>query len=66
MEGQNEAPGTGPLMTSGEAAAKLRVSRATLKSWRKRGALKALKTPGGELRYRPEDVRDVLQEVVEV
>ena len=55
------------LLTSAEVCERLRVTAVTLLDWRKNGHLKALKTPGGFLRYRESDVRAVLQEeVIEV
>ena len=55
------------LLTSAEACDLLRVTPVTLLEWRKRGHLKALKTPGGFIRYRESDVKAVLQEeIIEV
>lgn len=52
------------LMTSAEVCQWLRVTPKTLQDWRKQGHLKALKTPGGYVRYRESDVRAVLQEEI--
>ena len=50
------------LLTSAEVCRRLKVTPKTLHDWRKQGHLKALKTPGGYIRYRESDVRAVLHE----
>ena len=49
-------------MTSDEAKQALRVSALTLWRWRRAGKLVAFKLPGGGLRYREQDLINVLEE----
>jgi len=46
----------GSLLTVGEAAARLKVSPATVRRWTVSGDLRAERTEGGHRRYRPEDI----------
>lgn len=51
------------LLKSGEVARKLQVSCKTLRSWCDEGSGPAhLRTPGGHIRFRPEDVESWLNE----
>lgn len=52
-----DASPVGELLTPGEAAAQLRVHRATLVRWADRDGLTAVKTPGGHRRYVAAEVR---------
>ena len=49
-------------MTSDDAKQALRVSALTLWRWRRQGKLTAFKLPGGGLRYREQDLINVLKE----
>ena len=49
-------------MTSDEAKRAIRVSSITLWRLRRAGKLVAFKLPGGGLRYREQDLREVLKE----
>lgn len=62
MEEVQQAGKTDTLMTSAEVCSELRVTAKTLQNWRRAGRLRGLRTPGGYLRYRPEDVKAVLEE----
>ncbi len=50
------------LLTTDEVCRHFRISATTLWRWRRDGRLVALKTPGGQLRFRESDVLKVLQE----
>lgn len=49
------------LLTAEEVRRYLRISEMTLWRWRQAGKLVALRTPGGQLRFREEDVQRVLE-----
>lgn len=49
------------LLTTREAAARLRISRETLLDWRVRGLIRGLRLPSGDYRWRAEDVDGCLQ-----
>lgn len=51
------------LLTTTEVAERLRVSVATVNKYARKGALVAITLPGGQRRYRPEDVERLLQPV---
>ena len=44
------------LLTSGEAAARLGVSIATLRRWANAGHIVSVRTPGGQRRFRSSDL----------
>ena len=50
------------LLTAEEVREALQVSGVTLWRWRREGKLVALKTPGGSLRFREEDVLKALEQ----
>jgi excisionase family DNA binding protein len=50
----------GELLTSAEVASLFGVDRRTVVLWAKRGRLPALRTPGGQHRFRAEEIRRVL------
>ena len=50
------------LLTAREVRKSLRVSEPTLWRWRRDGKLKALKLPGGGVRFRDADVLKVLRD----
>jgi excisionase family DNA binding protein len=50
------------LLTSGELAAIFRVDRKTITRWTLEGRIPSIRTPGGQHRFRPEDVRALLAE----
>jgi excisionase family DNA binding protein len=45
-----------PLMTRQDVAARFRVHVRTVDEWARQGRLKTIHTPGGQRRFRPEDV----------
>ena len=49
------------LLTVQEVCQHLQVDRDTLWRWRRAGRIAALKTPGGQLRFRESDVQKVLE-----
>ena len=49
-----------PLMTLDEVITWLRISRTTANRWRNNGLLPAIKLPSGIVRYRREDVEQLL------
>lgn len=52
------------LLKSEDVCQAFRISPATLWRWRQASRIVALKTPGGQLRFRESDVRRVLEEEV--
>jgi excisionase family DNA binding protein len=50
------------LLTVGEAAARLHVSKQTIRRWITEGILKASRTPGGHYRIRAADADAALRE----
>jgi excisionase family DNA binding protein len=48
------------LLTTGRAAEELQVSVQTVRRWEKKGHLVAVRTPGGQRRFRRSDVEAVL------
>jgi excisionase family DNA binding protein len=49
------------LLTSAEVASLFGVDRRTVVLWAKRGRIPALRTPGGQHRFRADDIRGLLQ-----
>jgi excisionase family DNA binding protein len=58
---QAEGP-DGDLLTSAEVASLFGVDRRTVVLWAKRGRIPALRTPGGQHRFRAEEIRGLLEE----
>jgi excisionase family DNA binding protein len=56
-----DAPSTPKILRRGEAAQRLGVHPNTLAGWVKRGWLKGVEMPGGEIRFREDEV-DALRE----
>ena len=50
------------LLTSAEVASLFGVDRRTVVLWAKRGRIPALRTPGGQHRFRAEEIRGLLDE----
>ncbi len=50
------------LLTSNEVRNHFKIAPTTIWRWRKSGKLLALKTPGGQLRFRESDLLRVLEE----
>ena len=50
------------LLTSAEVANLFGVDRRTVVLWAKRGRIPALRTPGGQHRFRAEEIRGLLDE----
>jgi excisionase family DNA binding protein len=50
----------GELLTSAEVASLFGVDRRTVVLWAKRGRLPALRTPGGQHRFRADEIRRLL------
>jgi excisionase family DNA binding protein len=50
------------LLTSAKVASLFGVDRRTVVLWAKRGRIPALRTPGGQHRFRAEEIRDLLEE----
>ena len=50
------------LLTSAEVASLFGVDRRTVVLWAKRGRISALRTPGGQHRFRAEEIRGLLDE----
>jgi excisionase family DNA binding protein len=50
------------LLTSAEVASLFGVDRRTVVLWAKRGRIPALRTPGGQHRFRAEEIRGLLEE----
>jgi excisionase family DNA binding protein len=71
MEGNGKSQGSAParsgrnatddLLTSAEVAALFGVDRRTVVLWAKRGRLPALRTPGGQHRFRADEIRRLLE-----
>lgn len=53
--------GAGELMTSGDVARMFGVDPKTVARWADAGKLNAMRTLGGHRRYRPADVRSLLE-----
>ena len=51
----------GELLTSAEVASLFGVDRRTVVLWAKRGRLPALRTPGGQHRFRADEIRQLLE-----
>jgi excisionase family DNA binding protein len=51
----------GKLLTSAEVASLFGVDRRTVVLWAKRGRLPALRTPGGQHRFRADEIRQLLE-----
>jgi excisionase family DNA binding protein len=51
------------LLTSAEVASMFGVDRRTVVLWAKRGRLPALRTPGGQHRFRSHEIKRLLQQV---
>jgi excisionase family DNA binding protein len=51
------------LLTSAEVASMFGVDRRTVVLWAKRGRLPALRTPGGQHRFRAMEIQRLLQQV---
>ena len=49
------------LLTSAEVATLFGVDRRTVVLWAKRGRIPALRTPGGQHRFRAEEIRGLLE-----
>jgi excisionase family DNA binding protein len=49
------------LMTSAEVAGLFGVDRRTVVLWAKRGRIPALRTPGGQHRFRADEIRGLLE-----
>jgi excisionase family DNA binding protein len=50
------------LLTSAEVASLFGVDRRTVVLWAKRGRIPALRTPGGQHRFRADEIRGLLEE----
>ena len=59
-EGQPGLPDD-DLLTSAEVASLFGVDRRTVVLWAKRGRIPALRTPGGQHRFRAEEIRTLLE-----
>jgi excisionase family DNA binding protein len=53
------------LITMQETCELLRVSKKSLRRWDKSGALRAVRTPGGNRRYRLSDIQRIQQGVIQ-
>jgi excisionase family DNA binding protein len=51
----------GELLTSAEVASLFGVDRRTVVLWAKRGRIPALRTPGGQHRFRADEIRQLLE-----
>jgi excisionase family DNA binding protein len=51
----------GELLTSAEVASLFGVDRRTVVLWAKRGRLPAVRTPGGQHRFRANEIRQLLE-----
>lgn len=49
------------LLKPGEAAGKFRVSTRTLARWAQRGEIDRVRLPGGQIRYREDQVRAMIE-----
>jgi excisionase family DNA binding protein len=49
------------LLTSAEVASLFGVDRRTVVLWAKRGRIPALRTPGGQHRFRADEIRSLLE-----
>jgi excisionase family DNA binding protein len=58
---QNGRSDQGELLTSAEVASLFGVDRRTVVLWAKRGRLPALRTPGGQHRFRAHEIRRLLE-----
>lgn len=56
---------TGRLLKPAEVAAMFRVDPKTVNRWAAAGRLKAIRTPGGHLRFDEDEVRTLLAEMSE-
>ncbi|MFA4050662.1 MerR family DNA-binding transcriptional regulator [Mycobacteroides chelonae] len=64
MQTKHAANAHDPMLSVGEAAAKLGVSTDTLKRWEKSGRIGSLRTPTNHRRYRLSEIDALLAEVV--
>jgi len=55
------APNVPDLLTAEEVAVPLRVKPATVTRWAREGKIDSLRTPGGQLRFRREDVEALIE-----
>lgn len=53
------------LLGSGPASRRAGVSRDTLRRWAERGLVPAVRTPSGQLKFRPEDLDDLFRPAAE-
>jgi excisionase family DNA binding protein len=58
-----ERPRTKLWMTSGEVARELNMTDAAIRRWAREGLVDAIKTPGGQYRFRREDLNKLFQNV---
>jgi excisionase family DNA binding protein len=58
--GRDNSSDNGELLTSAEVASLFGVDRRTVVLWAKRGRIPALRTPGGQHRFRAEEIRRLL------
>jgi excisionase family DNA binding protein len=58
--GRDDSSDHGELLTSAEVASLFGVDRRTVVLWAKRGRIPALRTPGGQHRFRAEEIRRLL------
>jgi excisionase family DNA binding protein len=58
--GPDDSSDDGELLTSAEVASLFGVDRRTVVLWAKRGRIPALRTPGGQHRFRAEEIRRLL------
>jgi len=57
-----EARDEDDLLTSAEVASLFGVDRRTVVLWAKRGRIPALRTPGGQHRFRADEIRGLLEQ----
>ena len=58
--GRGDSSDDGELLTSAEVASLFGVDRRTVVLWAKRGRIPALRTPGGQHRFRADEIRRLL------
>jgi excisionase family DNA binding protein len=59
MTDTNEHPPP-QLVSIGEVARRFGVSVATVRNWERSGKLAAVRTPGGQRRFRPSDIAEIM------